>query len=233
MYIPKQFEEPSVEAMHALIRAHPLATVVTLSSDGLNANHVPLHLSAIPAPYGTLRGHIARSNPLWRDFAQDAGVLAIFQGPDAYISPSWYPTKKERGKVVPTWNYVAVHAYGSLCVVDDASWIRTHLEALTVEHEASFAEKWLVSDAPREYIDRLIGAVVGIEIVISKLAGKWKVSQNQPLENRAGAAQGLILAGSRNGPAMAALVEAGRKTSADESIDSTGGHSDDVQGTAE
>src|SRR5687767_5959902 len=131
MYIPKQFEEPKVEVMHELIRANPLATLVTLSSSGLNANHIPLHLSQEPSPFGTLRGHVARSNPVWTDLTSNVDVLVIFHGPDTYITPSWYATKKETGKVVPTWNYVVVHAYGSLRIMDDAAWVRAQLEALT------------------------------------------------------------------------------------------------------
>ena len=120
MYTPKHFEEPRTEVMHELMRARPLATLVTLTSNGLNANHIPLHLVDTPAPFGTLRGHVARANPLWSDFAKDVEVLAIFHGPDSYITPSWYATKQETGKVVPTWNYAVVHAYGTLRIVDDA-----------------------------------------------------------------------------------------------------------------
>ncbi len=210
MYIPTHFDEPRVEVLHGLIRARPLATLVTLSSGGLNANHIPLHLSQDPAPFGTLRGHVARANPLWRDFARDVEVLAIFHGPDAYITPSWYPTKAETGKAVPTWNYAVAHAYGALRVVEDAAWLRAHLETLTVHNEASFPEPWRVADAPRDYTDKLIAAVVGIEIVITRLSGKWKVSQNQPPQNQAGVVAGLNERESREAREVAALVEAAR-----------------------
>jgi len=211
MYTPKHFEEPRTEVMHELMRARSLATLVTLTSNGLNANHVPLHLADAPAPFGTLRGHVARTNPLWRDFAKDIEVLAIFHGPDSYITPGWYATKQETGKVVPTWNYAVVHAYGSLRVIDDASWVRAQLETLTAHNEAGFAHPWSVSDAPHEYTEKLIEAIVGFEIVITKLTGKWKVSQNQPAQNQAGVITGLNNSGLRDAEAMAALVAANAK----------------------
>lgn len=207
MYIPKHFDEPRTEVLHALMRSRPLATLVTLSSAGLNANHIPLHLSNEPAPLGTLRGHVARANPLWSDLAQGVEALAIFHGPDAYVTPSWYPTKAETGKAVPTWNYAVAHAYGTLRVFDDASWLRAHLESLTARHEAAFDEPWRLSDAPRDYIEKMIWAVVGIEIVISRLLGKWKVSQNQTPQNRAGVVRGLGEIGSADTLEMAALIE--------------------------
>ncbi|HEU0189517.1 MAG TPA: FMN-binding negative transcriptional regulator [Gallionella sp.] len=213
MYSPKNFEQPRVEVMHELMRAYPLATLVTLTSGVLDANHIPLHLSDAPAPFGVLRGHVARTNPLWRDFAKEVEALAIFHGPDAYITPSWYATKKETGKVAPTWNYAVVHAYGTLHAIDDAAWVRAHLEALTDCHEANFPKPWAVSDAPHEFTEKLIESVVGIEIVITRLSGKWKVSQNQPAQNRAGVIEGLGSSGHSDAVAMAALVEAEQKRS--------------------
>ena len=208
MYIPKHFDEPSIGVLHALVRARPLSTLVTLSSSGgLDANHIPLHLSEHPAPLGTLRGHIARANPLWSDLAHNAGVLAVFHGPNAYVTPSWYPTKAETGKAVPTWNYAVVHAHGTLRVVDDAAWLRAHLEALTAHNEAAFSEPWHFSDAPSDFTDKLLEAIVGIEIAITRLSGKWKVSQNQPERNRAGVVHGLRAGGSDDAREVAALVE--------------------------
>lgn len=207
MYIPKHFDEPRVDVLHELIRARPLATLVTFSSGGINANHIPLHLSEEPAPFGTLRGHVARSNSIWKDYAEDVEVLAVFHGPDAYITPSWYPTKFENGKAVPTWNYAVAHAYGALRVIDDVSWLRAHLEALTAHNEAAFPEQWQLSDAPHDFTEKLIGAVVGIEIVITRLSGKWKISQNQPAQNRAGVIQGLRASGRAESMEMAALVD--------------------------
>jgi len=211
MYIPTHFEQPSIEVMYKLIRTRPLATLVTLSSNGINANHIPLHLSEVPAPFGTLQGHVARSNPILRDLESDIEVLAIFHGPDAYISPSWYATKQETGKVVPTWNYTVVHAYGSLRIIDDASWIRTQLEALTTQNEMAFPEPWAVSDAPYDFTEKLIEAIVGIEMVITRLSGKWKVSQNQPAQNQASVIQGLNTSEQRDALTMATLVNTGVK----------------------
>lgn len=191
MYIPKHFEETQAEQMHALMRQHPLAALVTCGPDGLNANPVPLLLSAEAGRFGVLRGHVARANPLWQEFDPAVNALAIFNGPDAYVSPNWYPSKQEHGKVVPTWNYACVHAHGRLRVIDDAAWLRNLLTELTAQNESTQAAPWKLSDAPEEYLDKLLGAVVGIEIVIERLEGKWKVSQNQSEPNRAGVAAGL------------------------------------------
>lgn len=209
MYIPKHFAEPRVDALHQLIRTHPLATLVTLASSGLNANHIPLHLSQEPSPFGTLRGHVARANPIWHDIASDVEALAIFHGPDAYVTPSWYPTKAETGRVVPTWNYAVAHAYGTLRVVDDPAWVRVHLEALTAHNERALAEPWRLEDAPSDFVAKLIGAVVGIEIVVTRLSGKWKTSQNQPAENQAGVIHGLRASGKAEATEMADLIEGG------------------------
>lgn len=204
MYLPKHFDQPSVAVLHQLIQAQGLATLVTLAPDGLNANHIPLQLTAEDGALGTLRGHVARANPLWREASPESEVLVIFQGPDAYITPSWYPTKAEHGKAVPTWNYAVAHAYGKLRVCDDAAWLRRHLAALTDQHEAAFAEPWQVSDAPADYLGKMLAAIVGIEIEITRLTGKWKVSQNQPAENRAS----LIAALEKAGDPMAGLIRA-------------------------
>lgn len=211
MYTPKAFEETEVEVMHALIRARPLATLVTLSSRGLNANHIPLYLSESPAPFGALWGHVARANPILADLENGGETLAVFHGPDTYITPSWYATKPETGKVVPTWNYVAVHVYGSLRVMDDPVWLRAQLEALTAQSEAPFAEPWTVSDAPNEFTERLMTAIVGVEMVITRLQGKWKVSQNQPPQNQASVVAGLKASGLPEATEVAALVENGAK----------------------
>lgn len=208
MYLPKHFEEPGVEVMHQLIRANPLATLVTLAAGEPDANHVPLQLIADGSPFGCLHGHLARANPLWRTHPGEIDVLAVFQGADAYITPSWYASKQATGKAVPTWNYAVVHARGRLRVIDDANWLRRQLAALTAQHEAALAEPWAIDDAPPDYIEQMIAAVVGIEIVVTRLTGKWKVSQNQPAENRAGVIEGLQASGTADGAAMAALVAA-------------------------
>jgi len=208
MYSPPQFEQPDIEVMYELIRSHPLATLITQGKNGIDANHIPLYLSPLPEPFGVLRGHIARANPLWQDLATDNESLVIFHGVNAYISPSWYATKQEAGKVVPTWNYTVVHAYGSLRIVDDATWIRTQLNVLTQHNEASFVHPWTVSDAPDDFTEKLIGAVVGIELVITRLSGKWKVSQNQPLQNQNSVIDGLNASGQIE---MAELIKAAIK----------------------
>lgn len=207
MYIPKHFDESRTDVMHELMRARPLATLITLSSGGLNANHIPLHLANDVPPFGTLRGHVARANSLWQDYVRDVEVLAVFQGPDAYVTPSWYPTKAEDGKAVPTWNYAVAHAYGALRIIDDAAWLRAHLETLSAHSEAAFPEPWQLADAPHDFTEKLIGAVVGIEIVITRLSGKWKVSQNQPPRNQAGVIEGLRAGGDAPARDVAAMIE--------------------------
>jgi len=206
MYMPTHFEETRLEVLHELISARPLATLVTMSSGGIVANHIPLHLHKDTSRIGTLRGHVARSNPIWTDLAKDIETLVVFQGADSYISPSWYPTKQEHGRVVPTWNYVVVHAYGTLRVIHDPAWIRSLIETLTTRHEASLPQPWAVSDAPSEFVERRIGAIVGIEMVITRLFGKWKVSQNQPAQNQTGVIGGLKERGSADALAMSTLV---------------------------
>lgn len=205
MYLPAHFAESRVEVLHALIRERPFATLVTSGAAGPDANHLPLHLDADASPQGTLSGHVARANPLWRD-AAEKDVLAIFHGPQAYVTPAWYPTKHEHGKAVPTWNYVVVHARGRLRVIDDAAWLRRELDRLVDSHEAGFAEPWRISDAPPDYIDKMLTAIVGIEIEITHLAGKWKISQNQPEANRAGVVAGLRGQESAEARAVADLV---------------------------
>ena len=206
MYIPKHFEETSLEAKHKLIRSQPLATLITLSSDGINANHIPFVLYQSPEPYGKLQGHIPRANPLASDLIEGGETLAIFHGPDGYITPSWYATKHETGKVVPTWNYSVVHAYGQLEIIDDSDWVRMQVEAITNSNESRFSAPWKVSDAPISYTEKLIKGLVGIEIVITRLLGKTKASQNQPDANRAGVIKGLKSLGDSNSDALAELT---------------------------
>jgi transcriptional regulator len=206
MYVPKHFAEPRIEVMHALMRARPLSTLVTVTPTGPFANHVPMSLATVPEPFGTLRGHVARSNPVWKDLSVEREVLAIFHGPESYISPSWYATKAENGRVVPTWNYVAVHAYGTSRAVDDPTWLRALVESLTNENETGSPSPWQVSDAPDEYIERQLAAIVGIEIAITRLEGKWKTSQNQPPRNRAAVVRALSDRDDTDAREMAALV---------------------------
>lgn len=206
MYCPAHFAEPRIEILHALMRARPLATLVTHGPDGLAANHIPLLLDAAAGEFGALRGHVARANPLWRAIGVGGDALAIFHGPQGYVTPGWYPSKVESGKAVPTWNYAVAHAHGRLRVIDDAVWLRAQIDALTARQEAAFPAPWRVADAPADYIAKMIGAIVGIEIEITRLAGKWKTSQNQPPRNRDGVVAGLRARGARDNEEMAALV---------------------------
>jgi len=207
MYLPSHFEEKRLDVLQALMRQQPLSTLVTVSVDGLVANHIPLHLRVDGSPFGTLVGHVARGNPLWRASDLTVQALVIFQGPQTYISPSWYATKQEHGKVVPTWNYAVVHAKGPLTVRDDPVWIRQQLLDLTQQQESPLPKPWSVDDAPRDYTDKLISALVGIEIPIHSLVGKWKVSQNQPAVNRASVVQALGHSTAEQADAMASLVQ--------------------------
>lgn len=211
MYVPAHFEESKIETLHDLMVAHPLATLVTMTSNGINANHIPLHLVKDKGQYGTLQGHVARANSVWSDIDNNVESLIIFQGPNSYITPSWYPTKQENEKVIPTWNYVTVHAYGKLRVIDDPVWIKSQLELLTAQQEASFDKPWAVSDAPVEFTNKMISAIVGIEILITKLTGKWKVSQNQPALNQAGVVEGLKSLSNSEAIKIATLVESASK----------------------
>lgn len=176
--------------MYSLIRAHPLAAMVTQSSEGVNAEHIPLLLSGTSGSEAVLQGHVARANPLWQNVDDGQDVLAIFQGPNRYISPKWYPSKKKHGEVVPTWNYIVVHARGRIRWAQEVSWLRRHLDAATRAHEDS-DRPWQVSDAPAEFIERMLSAIVGFEISISSLEGKWKLSQNRNEQDRLGVIAGL------------------------------------------
>ena len=215
MYLPTHFEETRTEVLHAFIREHPLGLLLTLSDDGIQANPIPFLLDPEPAPLGTLRGHVARANPLWRDSRVDLDSVVVFQGPQAYVSPSMYPSKAEHGKVVPTWNYVTVQARGRLRAIDDAVWVHGFVRRLTRTHEASRAAPWAVDDAPDNYIATMLRGIVGIEMPLGRLSGKWKVSQNRSAADRQGVAQGLKegaalgAAAQAQATAMANLVDAG------------------------
>ena len=193
MYVPHAFAEHDLPTLFGFIEAHPLATLVTSSAtDGLLATHLPLVLDRAAGPMGTLLGHVARANPHSRRPPGGAPhALVIFSGPDAYITPAWYATKHETGRVVPTWNYVAVHAYGTLELRDDRQFLRANVEALVRLHEGTRPTPWQVSDAPAEYIDQQLKAIMGIELRIDRLEGKWKMSQNRPAADIDGVIQGL------------------------------------------
>lgn len=207
MYIPKHFEEKDVSVLHALIRSHPLGTWVIQTREGLVVNHVPFLVDATRGEYGTLVGHIARANPIWKSFTKESACVVIFQGPQTYITPSWYPTKQEHGKAVPTWNYAVVHAHGTPLSVDESDWMLKHVTALSDLHESERAIPWSVSDAPPDYINNMLKAVIGIEIPISTLVGKWKMSQNRPLSDQLGTVTGLHERGDSNSRQVATLIE--------------------------
>lgn len=196
MYLPAHFEQHDTAALHALMRERPLATLIVATPDGPSADLIPLMLSDDAR---SLQGHVARANPLWRH-ADGTPVLAVFQGPEAYISPGWYASKREHGKVVPTWNYTMVQARGTLRAVPDAPWLRALVGRLTAHHEAAQAAPWSVDDAPEEFVQQMLRAIVGIEVTLDSLRGKWKVSQNRSDADRAGVAAHVPDA------AMAALV---------------------------
>ncbi|WP_378942835.1 FMN-binding negative transcriptional regulator [Mesorhizobium sp. ANAO-SY3R2] len=191
MYQPPLFKETRLDVLHALIRAHPLGLLISNGPDGPEANPLPFLLDAEPAPYGRLRAHLARANPQWRVLADSPDALIVFQGVDSYITPSWYATKRETGKVVPTWNYAMVQVRGRVRVVDDGEWLAGQIAELTATHEGSRAEPWQVSDAPDAYIAAQMKGIVGLEIEITEIEGKWKVSQNRPVADRVGVAEGL------------------------------------------
>jgi transcriptional regulator len=209
MYIPKANEETRIPVLHELIASAPLASLVTLTSSGLLASHIPMVLDDDGSEFGVLRGHISRANPQWKDMIASVDALAIFAGHHHYISPSWYPSKAENGKQVPTWNYVVVHAYGPLKLAEDARWLMTHLERLTDVNEASSPMPWKVSDAPEEFIRSMLNGIIGLELPIRKLEGKWKVSQNRTERDRNGVVEGLNKLNTPESLAMKELVANG------------------------
>ena len=205
MYLPKAYAETDVALLHERIRAYPFGTLVTSGARGLVADFLPF-VVAQDGPFGTLRGHVARGNPLWNDANPGVDVLAVFSGPEAYITPSWYPGKKVDGKVVPTWNYAVAHARGPLRVHADPAWLRAHLEKLVAHNEAAFPLPWKVSDAPDDFIAKMLTAIVGIEIPVRTLTGKWKMSQNRSELDRDRVADGLRALGGEEKAAVADLV---------------------------
>ncbi|MGE0254096.1 MAG: FMN-binding negative transcriptional regulator [Alphaproteobacteria bacterium] len=206
MYNPPAFAETRVPVLHAAMRDIGLATLVTLDGDGLVASHVPMLVEPAPAPYGTLLCHVARANPQWRAPSRAVEALAVFLGPERYISPSLYPSKAETGRVVPTWNYVAVHAWGRLETFDDPARLLDLVTRLTDRHEATRAAPWAVSDAPDDFVAGQLKGIVGLALTVTRLDGKWKTSQNRPAADRAGVVDGLAATGDADDARMAALV---------------------------
>jgi transcriptional regulator len=207
MYNPRHNQETRIEVLHALIGAEPLAALVTLTSTGLMASHIPMVLERGSSGYGILRGHVARPNEQWRTFDASVEALAIFAGPQHYITPNWYPGKPEHGREVPTWNYVVVHAYGPLRVHEDPDWLRPHLEQLVNQSEADAPSPWRVSDAPADYIRAQMNGIVGLELPITRLEGRWKLSQNRTAEDKRGVIDGLAALDTPESRVMRDLVE--------------------------
>ena len=206
MHVPKHHEETDLTVLHALVKSHPLGAWVTQGDGELLANHIPFLLDPSRGEHGTLVGHVARVNRVWQSFSTTVNSVVIFQGPEAYITPSWYPSKHAHGKAVPTWNYAVVHAHGLPRAIKDRDWLFQHITQLTDTHEGDQALPWKVSDAPQDFTERLLSAIVGIEIPITKLVGKWKVSQNRPEPDKLGVVAGLLARDDAQSKEMASLV---------------------------
>jgi transcriptional regulator len=208
MYNPASFAETRPEILEAAMAGHPLATLVTAGSGGLAASHIPLLYYRAATGLGVLRGHLARANPQWRDYPSASQALAIFSGPQHYISPTWYPSTQEHGKVVPTWNYVVVHAHGPIAIRNEPEWLLENVRALSDVHESASDTPWRVADAPPEFIANMLNAIVGVELTIARLEGKWKLSQNRSIPDRQGVVRGLQAPDSPAALQMAELVKA-------------------------
>jgi len=206
MYIPRPNQEDRIPVIHKLMEEQPFASLITVGSSGLFASHIPMVLEQNGA-MGRLKGHLSRANTQWRDYTPSVQALAIFSGPQHYITPTWYPEKQETGKVVPTWNYVVVHAYGHLKLIEDRDWLMAHLQSLVNIHEADSPVPWTVGDAPADYIASQVKGIVGLEMAIERIEGKWKVSQNRSEQDRRGVAKGLAELNTTESLAMKALVE--------------------------
>jgi transcriptional regulator len=208
MYLPAHFEEARQEVLHRLIAEYPLGALVTLGANGLDANHLPFEFDAAQGPHGTLRAHVARANPVWREAAERDDALVIFQGPSAYISPNWYPSKHEAHRQVPTYNYMVVHAHGRIAVRDDEAFVRGLVARLTRRMEAGEPAPWKMGDAPADYLQQMLANIVGLEIEVTRLVGKWKVGQNKEARDRRGAADALA---QRDDDASRAVADAMRR----------------------
>jgi transcriptional regulator len=206
MYLPPHFREDSLPELQRAIAEARLAVLITSGPQGIVASHLPMLFDPTPLPNGRILGHVARANPQWRGYDGQSEALAIFPGPEAYISPAWYATKRATGKVVPTWNYVAVHAYGRLEFFEDAVRLRSLVGRLTERHESRRPAPWAVDDAPKDFIDGQLKAIVGFEMAIQRLEGKWKLSQNRTPDDRAGAIAGLKQEGGPAEQAVASLM---------------------------
>ncbi|MFI4923886.1 MAG: FMN-binding negative transcriptional regulator [Vicinamibacteria bacterium] len=204
MYVPEHFAEVRPAALAALIADHPLGALVVRGPDGLDANHIPFELMPDQGPHGTLIAHVARANPVWREVRDGDEALVIFRAEHAYVSPNWYPSKHEQHRQVPTWNYRVVHVHGKVSIRDDERFVRGVVARLTRRHEAAAgdARPWKMTDSDAAYIDDMLTRIVGIEVAIARIVGKWKLSQNKDVRDRTGAAEAL----ERRNPAMAASM---------------------------
>lgn len=207
MYVPKIHAETRLDVLHGLVEAHSLGTWVAATDAGLEVNHLPFVLDRSRGEYGTLMGHISRANPIWHQKAGGAQDVVIFRGPQAYITPSWYPGKRDHGKEVPTWNYAVVSIWGQPRFMEDPQWLHDHLRSLTDIHEEGNETPWKVEDAPEDFTRKLVRAIIGVEIPIAKIEGKWKVSQNRTAPDQQGVIAGLADRGDAQDAAMARLVE--------------------------
>jgi transcriptional regulator len=206
LYRQPHFDETDSGAIRSLVAGHPLGMLITVGSDGISANHIPFLLDEQRGERGSLIGHVARNNALWRNHDPALEPLVVFQGPSAYISPNWYPTKQETHQVVPTYNYAVLHVYGQLIVHDDQKWLRGVVGKLTKAMEARQPEPWRMGQAPAAFIESQLDNIVGIELAISRVLGKWKMSQNRPVADREGAAAGLRASGDPAEAAVSKLI---------------------------
>jgi len=208
MYVPAHFNEPDLQALHELIKHNPLGIVFTHGAGGMDANHIPFELEPAEGEHGVLHAHVARANPLWQEVSDGDEVLVVFRAADAYISPNWYPSKHEAHKQVPTWNYRVVHAHGRITVRDDERYVRGLVAKLTRKHESSQPTPWKMTDAPKDYIASMLQAIVGIEIEITRITGKFKLGQNKEVRDIRGAGEALLANGNTEvGEAMVAVAD--------------------------
>lgn len=206
MYLPSAFRQDDLAELHAQLQASPFALLTSAGATGVQASHLPLLLAPDEGEFGTLYGHFARANPHWRDLQDGAEALTVFSGPDAYISPGWYPAKAEHGKVVPTWNYIAVHARGPVELIEKPERLLQIVSRLSDQHESGRERPWAVSDAPRDYIDAMLRAIVGFALPIRRLDGKWKLGQNRSTVDQAGVRDGLAASTEPREQALAARM---------------------------
>jgi transcriptional regulator len=211
MYTPNNFEQSDPDQLKALITNYPFATLITYSEAGLEANHIPFLLNS-SADTDVLQGHVAKSNPLWKTLKDQAEVLVIFHGPNTYISPNYYPTTQDTEKAVPTWNYVTVHVKGVMSYIHDDDWKMDLVTHLTNQHESEQAIPWTVLDAPKDFTQKMLSAIVGIEIDILSMEGKWKLSQNQPEQNQRGVVAGLSEKPDSDSQIMAKMINNNSKS---------------------